>query len=167
MDTVLCLCCADRRQVTWDCLHWNYIFISNFSYWIARQLASEIVAALSEQNVSQASYFKNILFRIKQLTIFFAAQEVYWFRVIHFCIAMQSDQNNCNSIVLLRSDFASTHIYHTAILIDSALHRCSCAAGCQHRFYKCMYAWINSAHCCPIDVCRMFDKISIFSAPHS
>jgi len=67
------------RQVTSDRLHWNYIFISNFSYWKARQLALEIVAALSEQNISQASYFENSLFRIQQLTMLFDAQEVlYW-----------------------------------------------------------------------------------------
>jgi len=36
----------------------------------------------------------------------FAVQEVlYWFRVIHFNIAMQSNQSN--STDLLRSDFAS------------------------------------------------------------
>ena len=94
------------HQVTWDRLHWNYIFISNFSYWKARQLASKIVSALSEQNISQASYFENRLFRIKQLTMLFAVQEVlYWFRVIHFNIAMQSNQSN--STDLLRSDFAS------------------------------------------------------------
>jgi len=83
-------------QVTWDRLHWNYIFISNFSYWKARKLASEIVAALSEQNISQASYFENSISTIKQLTILFAAQKVYWFQVIHFYIAMQSNQSNCN-----------------------------------------------------------------------
>jgi len=72
----------------------------------------KIVAALSEQNISQASYFENSLFRIKQLTIsskLFAAQEVqYCFRVIHFYIPMQSNQSNCNSTVLVHSDFAST-----------------------------------------------------------
>ena len=47
------------RQVTWVCFHWNYIFISNLSYWRVRQLASKIVAILSEQNISQASYFEN------------------------------------------------------------------------------------------------------------
>jgi len=94
------------HQVTWDRLHWNHIFISNFSYWKMRQLASEFVAALSEQNISQASYFENSLFRIQQLTMLFAAQEVlYWFRVLHFYIAMQSNQSN--SIVRLHSDFAS------------------------------------------------------------
>jgi len=39
------------------------------------------VAALSEQNISQVSYFENSLFRIKQLTILsklFAAQEVLY-----------------------------------------------------------------------------------------
>jgi len=40
---------------------------------MARQLASEIVAALSEQNISQASYFEKSLFRIQQLTMLFAA----------------------------------------------------------------------------------------------
>jgi len=27
------------HQVTWVRFHWNYTFISNFSYWKARQLA--------------------------------------------------------------------------------------------------------------------------------
>jgi len=103
---------STSRQVTWVRFNWNYIFISNFSYWkAARQLASKLVAALSEQNISQASYLENSLFRIKQLTMLFAAQEVlYWFRVIHFYITMQSNQSNFNSIVLLRSDFASIFI---------------------------------------------------------
>jgi len=37
-------------------------------------------------------------------------------------------------------------------LAVTALHRCSCAAGCRHRFYKCMYVWINSSHCCMTDI---------------
>jgi len=118
---------STSRQVMWVRFHWNYIFISNFSYRKARQLASKIVSALSEQNISQASYFENSLFRFKQLTMLFAAYEVlYWFRVIHFYITIQSNQSNCNSIIR------------------------SCAAVCQHRFYKCMYVWINSSHCCTI-----------------
>jgi len=36
---------STSHQVTWVRFHWNYIFISNFSYWKARQLASKIVAA--------------------------------------------------------------------------------------------------------------------------
>jgi len=43
-----------------------------------RQLASKIVATLSEQKISQASYFEKSLFRIKQLTTLFAAQEVLY-----------------------------------------------------------------------------------------
>jgi len=43
-----------------------------------RQLASEIVAALSEQNISQVSYFEKSLFKIQQLTMLFAAQEVLY-----------------------------------------------------------------------------------------
>jgi len=67
------------RQVMWVRFHWNYIFISNFSHWKALQLVSKIVAVLSEQNISQAFHFKNSLFRIKQLTALFTAQEVlYW-----------------------------------------------------------------------------------------
>jgi len=47
------------------------------------------VAPLSEQNNSQASYFENSLFRIKQLLMLFAEQEVlYSFRVIYFFIMM-------------------------------------------------------------------------------
>jgi len=34
------------------------------------------VVALSEQNISQALYIKNSFFRIKQLTMLFAAQKV-------------------------------------------------------------------------------------------
>jgi len=67
------------RQVTQVRLHWSYVFKRSFSCWKARQLASEIVVALSKQNISQALYFKNSCFRIKQLTMLFAAQEVlYW-----------------------------------------------------------------------------------------
>ena len=85
------------------------------------------MSALSEQNISQASYLENSLFGIKQLTMVFAAHEVlYWFRVTHLDITIQSNQSNCNSI------------------------KRSCAAGCKHRFYKCMYDWINSSHCCTI-----------------
>jgi len=43
-----------------------------------RQLVSKIVAVLSEQNIRQASYFENSLFRIKQLMMLFAAQEVLY-----------------------------------------------------------------------------------------
>jgi len=64
---------------------------------------------------------------------------------------MQSNQSNCNSIVLLRSDFASIFITPPS-LIDSELHRRSCAAGCRHRFYKCIFVWINSSHCCMADI---------------
>jgi len=114
------------RQVTWVRFHWNYIFINNFSYWKARKLASKIVSALSEQNISQASYFENSLFRIKQLTMLFAAHEArYWFRVIHFYITVQKSQSNCNSIVLLRSDFASIFItppsWYTAHSTDAVV----------------------------------------------
>jgi len=38
----------------------------------------KIVAALSEQHISQALYFENSLFRIKQLTMLFVAQEVLY-----------------------------------------------------------------------------------------
>jgi len=70
---------SGSRQVMWVRFHWNYIFMSNFSYWKARQVASKIVAVLSEQNISQTSYLEISLFRIKQLTMLFAAQEVlYW-----------------------------------------------------------------------------------------
>jgi len=75
---------------------------------------------ISEQNTSQVSYFENSLFRIKQLMTLFAAQEVlHWFRVIHVYITMQCNQSNFNSIVLLRSDFASILITPPS-LIDSS-----------------------------------------------
>jgi len=81
-----------------------------------------------------------------------AAQEVlYWFRAFHFYITMQCNQSNCNSVVLLCSDFASIFITLPS-LIDSVLHRCSCAADCQLRFHKFMYVWINSFHCCMADI---------------
>ena len=38
----------------------------------------QIVAALSEQNISQVSYFEISLFRIKQLTMLFVAHEVLY-----------------------------------------------------------------------------------------
>ena len=117
---------STSRQVTWVRFHWNYIFISSFSYRKARQLASKIVSALSEQNISQASYFENSLFRIKQLTMFAAHEILYWLRVIRFYITIQSNQSNYNSI------------------------KRSCAAGCQHRVHKCMHVWINNSHCCTI-----------------
>ena len=66
------------RLVTCVRFHWNLIFIRNFSYWKGRQLASKIVAALSEQNISQALCFENSLFRVKQLTILLAVQEVLY-----------------------------------------------------------------------------------------
>jgi len=70
---------STSRQVTWVHFHWNYIFISNFSYWKSRQLASKIVVTSFEQNISQASQFENSLFRIERLTTLFSAQEVqYW-----------------------------------------------------------------------------------------
>jgi len=76
--------------------------------------------ALSEQNISQALYFENNFFRIEQLTMLFSAQKVLsWFRVSHFYIMMQNHQSNSNSIVLLRSDFASIFITPPS-LIDSA-----------------------------------------------
>jgi len=37
-------------------------------------------------------------------------------------------------------------------LTVTALHRRSCAVGCQHRFHKCMYVSINSSHCCMADI---------------
>jgi len=36
------------------------------------------MAALSEQNISQASNFENSLFRIKQVTMLFAVHEVLY-----------------------------------------------------------------------------------------
>jgi len=41
-------------------------------------VASEIVVALSRQNSSQALYFKNSRFRIEQLMMLFAVQEVLY-----------------------------------------------------------------------------------------
>ena len=51
---------------------------------------------------------------------------------------------------MLRKVYFCKYIYNIPISVDSALHECSCAAGCQHRFDKCMYVWINSSHCCTI-----------------
>ena len=50
---------------------------------------------------------------------------------------MDWPQSNCNWIVLLRSDF--TNIFITLSPWQTVLHRRSCAADCQHRFYECMY----------------------------
>ena len=52
--------------------------------------------------------------------------------------------------LMLRKVYFCKYIYNIPISVDSALHECSCAAGCQHRFDKCMYVWINSSHCCTI-----------------
>ena len=49
----------------------------------------EILATLSEQDINQALYFQKNLFRIEQLTILFATQEIlHWFRVIRFYVTM-------------------------------------------------------------------------------
>ena len=80
----------------------------------------------------------------------FAAQEVpYWFRVIHFYIMMQCNHSNCNSIVLFRSDFASTFVTPPS-LIDRApqMQLCSWLSA----LIKRMYVWINSSHCCMADI---------------
>ena len=57
-------------------INWSYIFTRNFLKWKAWQLASEIVVALSEQNVNQAFYLENSFFRTEQLTVLFSAQKV-------------------------------------------------------------------------------------------
>jgi len=51
-----------------------------------QQLASEIVVALSEQNISQALYFENSLFKIEQSTMFSVQKVLYWFRASQFYI---------------------------------------------------------------------------------
>jgi len=56
----------------------SYVFTRNSSYLKVRQLASEIVVALSERNISQALYFENRLFGIEQLTMLFSAQKVLY-----------------------------------------------------------------------------------------
>jgi len=43
-----------------------------------RQLASEIVVALSEQNISQKRCISKIAFSLEQLTMLFAAQKVLY-----------------------------------------------------------------------------------------
>jgi len=43
-----------------------------------RQLALEIVVALSEQNISQVLYFENSFFRIEQLMMLFFVQNVLY-----------------------------------------------------------------------------------------
>ena len=54
----------------------------------------------------------------------------------------QSDLFLCIASCHKTKSLTAGTIYNTAILIDSALHRCSCAAGsgCQHRFYKILTA---------------------------
>jgi len=56
------------RQVTWVIFFFKY-FNEQLVIWKGATARLKIVAAVSEQNISQASYFENCLFRIKQLTI--------------------------------------------------------------------------------------------------
>jgi len=83
--------------------------VRNFSYW---KPASEIVVALSEQNISEALYFENSLFRIEQLTMLFSAQKVlYWFRVIKSKLTISSTTasvERCLSKSLLHYDEKSS-----------------------------------------------------------
>jgi len=51
-------------QVTWVRFHTNYISISNFSFRKAQQLASKIVATLSQQNISLASDFEDSILEL-------------------------------------------------------------------------------------------------------
>jgi len=125
------------RQVMRVRFHWNYIFISNFLYWKARQLASKlwpcylnkisVKRCISKIAFLELSSWRRCLLRKKSDIDF----EFFTFtlrRKVVRAIAIQS----FFSVVTLQVYL----IYNTAILIHSALHRCSCAAGCQHRFYK-------------------------------
>jgi len=103
-------------------------FISSFSYRKARQLPLKSCPHYLNK-ISQASYFENCLFRIKQLTTLFAAHKVlYWFWVIHFYITMQviraiAIQSNAVVQLVVSIDFISV-----------------CTFG----------VWINSSYCCTI-----------------
>jgi len=87
--------CFKFRPSSGSCLvpqvhfYWSYMFMKNFSYWKVQQLASDIVVTFSELHISHALHFENSLFKIEQLTMLFAAQEIlYWFQVIHFYMMM-------------------------------------------------------------------------------
>jgi len=61
-------CSSGSCQATRVRFHWSYIFTKNISYWKVRQLASEIVVALSERNsISHVLYLENSPFRIEKL----------------------------------------------------------------------------------------------------
>ena len=147
--------------VTQVCFHCSYVFMRNFSYSKVLQLASEFVVELSGQSVSQTLYFKNSLFRIEQLMMLFAAQEVpYWFRVrptdiacllymankrtqgswsqltIRFYITMKKSeklQHSCSSL--------HDEVYNTVILIYSAprMQLCNWLLAS----IICMYVWMD------------------------
>jgi len=144
------------------------IFLQGISHlWKAWQLASEIVVALSEQNISQTLHFENSIYRIEQLTMLFAPQNVlYWFRVSDFYITMLKSSINCNSIVLLRSNFAGmVGIFITPPSLTGCAPQMQLCSWLSASICKCMYVWINSSHCCMADICWSFDKLSIFSTP--
>jgi len=66
---------------------------------------------------------------------------------------MQCNQSNCNSIVLLRSDFASIFVTPPSTIFDrqhSTDAVVQLVVGID--FYKCRYVWINSSHCCMADI---------------
>ena len=58
------------------CPRLKAIILRGYFSYLKAQLALEILATLSEQDINQALYFQKNLFRIEQLTILFATQEV-------------------------------------------------------------------------------------------
>jgi len=110
-------------------------FAIDFSYWMAWLLASEIVTALSEQNASQALYFKSNSIDTKLHCCLTVHEALCQFVVIHFYIMMQNHQ--LYSFVLFCSEFASSFLALSSW--QTLLHRHSCAVDGQHQFYKCMY----------------------------
>jgi len=86
------------RKVTWVRFHWNYIFISNFLILKCATASLKNCGRIIWTKYHSSVVFRNSFFRIKQLTMFAAHEVLYWFRVIHFYITIQSNQSNCNSI---------------------------------------------------------------------
>jgi len=148
------------------------------------------VVALSEHCISEALYFENSLFRIKQLIMLFSAQKVlYWFRVtkskltircttasVECCLSkslLHYDVKSSEQLKLNRSSpqwFCKYSRYTVFIrlssLIDNPPQR-QLFSWLSDSIYKCTYVWINSSHCSMGDICWVFGKLSIFSAPCS
>lgn len=119
----------------------SYTFLTDFSHWKVRQLAIEIVIALSDQNTIHALYFTNSFTGMNSWWLYLLCKKSWWCHIIHFCIMVQ---NHHGAIALKHSSSqwlcASIFI---AILIESA-PRHSCASDCLLNFMSvCMYVSIK------------------------